>query len=199
MLALFGLRITLAYAIFAFSAAIFSGIAWEKLGFRSLIKRVRVTAPAEEPLVITSKSTWWGRNKPHLARAGGSALVLFRQLLPYLLLGASIGAVIHSFVPQEFIVRVAGPDNPAAIPVAAIIGIPMYIRAATIIPISAALLGKGMGIGAVIALIIGGAGASIPEVTLLTAIFQKKLVIIFVATVLIVAIIAGFTFNALLA
>jgi uncharacterized membrane protein YraQ (UPF0718 family) len=63
-----------------------------------------------------------------------------------------------------------------AIPIAAVIGIPMYIRAETIIPISAVLMGKGMGVGAVVALIIGGAGMSILEISLLAAIYRKQLV-----------------------
>jgi hypothetical protein len=73
----------------------------------------------------------------------------------------------------------------------------MYIRAETIIPISAVLLSKGMGIGAVVALIIGGAGASIPEVTLLASIFKKRLVAAFVISVLSVAISAGIIFQLL--
>ena len=66
------------------------------------------------------------------------AFSLFRQLVPYLLLGAGIGAFIHGFVPTEIISRIAGPDNPLAVPVAAIIGIPIYIRAETMIPIGLA-------------------------------------------------------------
>lgn len=112
-------------------------------------------------------------------------------MVPYLLLGAAIGAFIYGFVPEDLIVSVAGPGNPLAIPVAAVIGVPMYIRAETIIPISAVLLAKGMGIGAIMALIIGGAGASIPEVTLLASIFQRRLVAAFVATVMGVAIVTG--------
>lgn len=130
----------------------------------------------------------------HRARLGSAlrfALGLFRQVVPYLILGAGIGAFIYGFVPEDLIVLLAGPDNPLAIPIAAVIGVPMYIRAETIIPISAVLAAKGMGIGAVIALIIGGAGASIPEVTLLASIFQRRLVVAFVATVLGVAIITG--------
>jgi len=73
----------------------------------------------------------------------------------------------------------------------------MYIRAETIIPISAVLLEKGLGIGAVMALIIGGAGASIPEVTLLASIFEKRLVAAFVVTVLGVAVLAGVLFQVL--
>jgi len=126
-----------------------------------------------------------------------SALSLFRQVLPYLILGAAIGAFIYGFVPEDLIVALAGPGNPLAIPVAAIIGVPMYIRAETIIPISAVLLAKGMGIGAVMALIIGGAGASIPEVTLLASIFEKRLVAAFVVTIVGVAILTGFLFQVL--
>jgi len=73
----------------------------------------------------------------------------------------------------------------------------MYIRAETIIPISAVLVGKGMGIGAVMALIIGGAGASIPEVTLLASIFEKLLMVAFIVTVLGVALLAGLIFQML--
>jgi uncharacterized membrane protein YraQ (UPF0718 family) len=79
-----------------------------------------------------------------------------------------------------------------------VFGVPMYIRAETIIPISAVLLGKGMAIGAAIALIIGGAGASIPEVTLLSAIFERRLVAAFVITILGVAILAGIAFQVLI-
>jgi uncharacterized membrane protein YraQ (UPF0718 family) len=75
----------------------------------------------------------------------------------------------------------------------------MYIRAETVIPISAVLLEKGMGIGAVMALIIGGAGASIPEVTLLASIFEKRLVAAFVITIFGVAVLAGSIFQFLAA
>ncbi len=68
----------------------------------------------------------------------------------------------------------------------------MYIRAETIIPISAALVGKGMGLGTVLALIIGGAGASIPELIILGSMFRKKLVLAFAINVFIVAIVAGY-------
>src|SRR5699024_2465305 len=86
----------------------------------------------------------------------------------------------------------AGGDKPWTIPIASIVGIPMYIRAEAILPIGDALVSKGMGIGSVIALLIGGAGASIPEVVLLSKFFKKKLVIIFVSSILLVAISTGF-------
>jgi uncharacterized membrane protein YraQ (UPF0718 family) len=82
-----------------------------------------------------------------------------------------------------------------AIPVAAIIGIPLYVRAETVIPIAVALTEKGMSMGAVIALIIGGAGMSIPEMSMLAGIFKVRLVTVFVAVVFATAVLAGFVFN----
>ncbi|MCL6611161.1 MAG: permease [Peptococcaceae bacterium] len=102
------------------------------------------------------------------------------------------------FVPEELVVKIAGTGNPFAIPVAALIGVPMYIRAETIIPISAVLLDKGMSMGAVMALVIGGAGASIPETIILASIFRRELVISFILAVLAVAILAGYFFDLVL-
>ena len=127
-----------------------------------------------------------------MKRAFLFAMGTFRQVFWYLLLGAGIGALIYGFFPQDIVVKLAGPGNPWSIPIAAGIGVPMYIRAETIIPISAALVEKGMGMGTVLALIIGGAGASIPEITLLASLFKKKLLAAFVLNVFLVAIVAGY-------
>jgi hypothetical protein len=127
-----------------------------------------------------------------MKRASLSAIDTFKGVFWYLLLGAAIGAFIYGFFPQDLVVRLAGPGNPWSIPIAAAIGVPMYIRAETIIPISAALVGKGMGLGTVLALIIGGAGASIPELIILGSMFKKKLVLAFAVNVFIVAIVAGY-------
>ena len=83
-------------------------------------------------------------------------------------------------------------------PIAAVLGIPLYIRAETAIPIGVALMGKGMSIGAVISLVIGGAGMAIPEMSLLASIFRRKLVAIIVLVIFLTAVIAGYLFNILL-
>jgi uncharacterized membrane protein YraQ (UPF0718 family) len=79
--------------------------------------------------------------------------------------------------------------------VAAIIGVPIYIRAETMIPIGLALIEKGMSTGAVLALVIGGAGASIPELTLLSAIFKRKMLAAFVLTIITIAVAVGYLAN----
>jgi len=130
--------------------------------------------------------------KEKMKRASLSAIDTFKGVFWYLLLGAGIGAFIYGFFPQDIVVKVAGPGNQWSIPIAAAIGVPMYIRAETMIPISAALVGKGMGLGTVLALIIGGAGASIPEMIILGSMFKRKLVLAFALNVFVVAIVAGF-------
>lgn len=120
------------------------------------------------------------------------ALSDFVDVLPYLLIGIAIGSVIYGFMPTELLVQYAGPDNPFAIPVAAVIGVPLYIRAEAVIPLAAALMAKGVGAGTVLALIIGSAGASLTELILLRSLFTPKLLVAFVAVIFSMAMIAGY-------
>ncbi len=133
--------------------------------------------------------------KERMKRASLEAVATFKGVFWYLMLGAGIGAFIYGFFPQNLVVRLAGPGNPWTIPIAAALGVPMYIRAETVIPIGAALIGKGMGVGTVLALVIAGAGASIPEIIILGAIFKRRLIFAFVLTVFVVAIVAGYLVN----
>jgi len=194
LLMLLGWKITAIYLVFTFVAAVLAGLLVERLGFASSVKSVTVEGGNVGGLTADPMpgAGFWEIHGPRIKRAFGFAWALFKHIFIYLMIGAAVGAAIYGFVPQDLIVKIAGPDNPLAIPVASIIGIPMYIRAETIIPISAVLMGKGMGVGAVVALIIGGAGMSIPEISLLTAIFKKRFVAVFVGVILVVAVLAGF-------
>jgi uncharacterized membrane protein YraQ (UPF0718 family) len=196
--ALIGPVPTAMYAVITFCAALVLATLLGRFGFARYVKEVTVEGMAAAPACACEGGTFAERHGPRFSAALHFAVSLFRQVFPYLILGAAIGAFIYGFIPADLIVSVAGPDNPLAIPAAALIGIPMYIRAETIIPISAVLLQKGMGAGAVMALIIGGAGASIPEITLLSAIFERRLVAAFVVTVLGIAVLAGFAFGVIL-
>ncbi|MFI3246479.1 MAG: permease [Ferrimonas sp.] len=118
----------------------------------------------------------------------------FKQVLPYLMIGVAVGAFIYGFIPTEFIVQYAGEAKWYAIPIAAIIGIPLYIRAETVIPLSAALVQKGMASGSVMALIIGSAGASLTEVILLKSLFKKQMIVAFLFVILAIAMGAGYLY-----
>ena len=185
---LMGWKITALYFAVTFLAAIVIGLMLDSLGFAAQVKSVaavRGCCDCEQAEDAKSR----------VQRSARFAFSLFRQLVPYLLLGAGIGAFIHGFVPTELISSIAGSGNPFAVPVAAIIGVPIYIRAETMIPIGLALIEKGMGTGAVLALVIGGAGASIPELTLLSAIFKRKMLAAFVLTIITIAVAVGYLAN----
>lgn len=126
------------------------------------------------------------------AKARADAWQQFREVLPYLLLGVLVGSCIYGFIPAEWIAAHAGADNPLAIPFSAVVGIPLYIRAEAVIPLASVLLGKGMGMGAVMALIIGCAGASLTEVILLKSMFRTPMIVAFLTVILGMAILMGY-------
>lgn len=113
-------------------------------------------------------------------------------MLPYLFIGVFIGAFIYGFVPETFITKYASGDSSISVLIASVVG---YIRPETMLPIAGALASKGMSLGTVVSLIIGGAGASIPEVVLLSKLFKKEFVVSFVIAILVVAISTGLIVN----
>lgn len=115
-----------------------------------------------------------------------------RKLAPLLFISILIGSLIYGLVPNELIESLAGSNNPWAIPLAAVIGIPLYISATAMIPLASALLAKGVGAGVLLALIIGSAGASLTELILLSHLFKRALLIAFVLVVISMAISAGY-------
>ncbi|MBA8226158.1 permease [Escherichia fergusonii] len=125
------------------------------------------------------------------------ALQQFKDVLPYLLLGVLIGSFIYGFIPSVWIAAHAGADNPFAIPLSAVVGIPLYIRAEAVIPLASVLMTKGMGLGALMALIIGSAGASLTEVILLKSMFRMPMIAAFLTVILGMAILMGYLTQAL--
>jgi uncharacterized membrane protein YraQ (UPF0718 family) len=187
--ALMGLKACITYGIVTFGASIIFGVVLEKTGFSAHVKNVRIKNPNEKNEFIPN--TFQGRFKSAFRSAWND----FTAVLPFLLIGVGIGAAIYGYLPQDIVVKVAGPDNPLAIPAAALLGIPLYIRAETAIPIGLALFQKGMSLGAVIALIVGGAGMAIPEMSMLASIFKKRLVSAVVVVIFSTAVIGGYVFN----
>jgi len=119
----------------------------------------------------------------------------FLSFAPYIAIGVAIGAVVHGFVPQELLTKYASADNPLAIPIAAIIGIPLYIRASSMVGLAPALIDGGVSMGVILALTVAGAGASLPEMIMLKKIFKLPIMIFFVIAVFTMAIGCGFLVN----
>ena len=192
LIALMGFKSALIYFLVTLVASIIFGIALEKMGGEKLIKKVKVKSDNQLNLIIPKNF------KDKLKVSFLKAWSDFKGVVIYLLIGVGVGSAIYGYLPQEFVLKFAGQDNLLAIPIAAVIGIPLYIRAEAAIPIGVALMQKGMSVGAVIALIIGGAGMAIPEMIMLASIFKKKLVLLIVIVIFLTAVIGGITFNLIL-
>ena len=197
LLVFFGPLPTVVYALITFVFAICVGLLLDKLGVSRYVKNVNVSGGCgcEDITWEKLEGTFWQKQWQACKYAVKDAIGLFKGVIGWLLLGAGIGAFIYGFVPTELLENFAGADNLWAIPLAAVIGIPMYIRVETMIPIAGILMEKGVSAGVVIALILGGAGCSIPEVSLLNSIFKKPMVVTFVLCILLVAIGTGFAFT----
>ncbi|MDT0716170.1 permease [Staphylococcus chromogenes] len=183
--ALLGWKVAIVYFVVLAIFSILTGLAFSKMNLADSYKGVNV------------KGDGFFANKTgsRLKQALNDAWAFLYPMLPYLFIGVFIGAFIYGFVPETFITKYASGDGVIAVLIASVIGIPMYIRPETMLPIAEALVSKGMSLGTVVALIIGGAGASIPEVVLLSKLFKKKFVVSFVIAILVVAVATGLIVN----
>ncbi|EFJ0290420.1 permease [Escherichia coli] len=215
----FGWKVTLLYAIIAAGVSVLASIILDSLGFeRHIIAsksssanccapaktspgttytpiKVSCCSPAAKAIenpVVTCCSTKAVVSINPIKLATKDALQQFKDVLPYLLLGVLIGSFIYGFIPSAWIAAHAGADNPFAIPLSAVVGIPLYIRAEAVIPLASVLMTKGMDLGALMALIIGSAGASLTEVILLKSMFRMPMIAAFLTVILGMAILMGY-------
>lgn len=157
-LTFFGLKPTIAYAASSFIFAVVIGLLLDKLGFQKEVKNVSLKGSSDDELAYEKiEGVFLEKNKVVFKAALGESLVLFKQVVPFLILGAGIGAFIYGFIPEDLLSKFAGKSNIFSVPIAAIAGIPMYIRTETMIPVAKILIDKGVGPGTMVALIIGSA------------------------------------------
>jgi len=122
------------------------------------------------------------------------AVALFKKIAPYAILGAAISGIALAYVPTDMVEKYVGNDSWYAIPIAASIGVPLYLRIEMVIPLLSTLLAKGMSMGAAFALLIGGTGASIPEIAILSSMLKPKGLVAFTLTVMVIAMLGGVLF-----
>jgi len=189
----FGIKVTAFYFAIAMGVSIIAGYTLEKLGFEKYVKEDAYSEPVKSGCGSSCGAKKAPENK--WLKIWNSTWADFKKVLPYLVGGIALGSMIYGFMPTEFVAKMASDENPFAIPVAAVIGIPLYIRAEAVIPLSAALAAKGMSLGAVMALIIGSAGASLTEVILLKSIFKNQMILAFLFVILGMAMGAGFLYQ----
>ena len=188
---LFGWRIALLYLSLGLAVAMVSG--W-------IIGRMRMEAYLED----------WVRNMPKVqASTEGNGITLAERIdggfnsvreivgkvWPYILAGIAIGAGIHGYVPEDFMASFMGREAWWSVPLAVIIGVPMYTNAAGVIPIVQALLAKGAALGTVLAFMMSVIALSLPEMIILRKVLKIRLIVTFVSVVASGILLVGYVFN----
>ena len=191
---MFGWKIALLYMGLGLAVAIVAG--W-------VIGRLKMEPYLED----------WVRDMPTIQAAAGEArmtlgeridagLASVREIVgkvwPYILVGIAIGAAIHGWVPQDFMASFMGRDAWWSVPLAVLIGVPMYSNAAGVIPIVQALLAKGAALGTVLAFMMSVIALSLPEMIILRKVLKIRLIATFIGVVATGILIVGFVFNAVL-
>jgi hypothetical protein len=189
---LFGWKIALIYIGTGLLVAIFAGIVIGKLKMEKYVQDYvwEMQVGNAEITVMTF------REKIDYARE--YTLGLLKKIWPYVVVGVGIGAFIHGYVPQDFLAKWAGRDNPFAVPVAVALGVPLYSNAAGVIPIVQALTAKGMAMGTVLAFMMAVTALSLPEAIILSNVLKKPLLATFFGIVALAIVCVGYLFNAIL-
>jgi uncharacterized membrane protein YraQ (UPF0718 family) len=189
LMSIFGWKVAVIYVIVGLVIAVAGGTLIEKLHLEDQVEDFirngrRMDTPQNE---LTKRD----RLKYAWEQVAGTA----KKVLPYVIAGVGIGAVIHNWIPQEWIVRVLGTGNPFGVVLAAICGIPMYADIFGCIPIAEALVAKGAKLGVVLAFLMGVITLSLPSMIMLKKAIKSKLLGIFIAICTVGIILVGYFFN----
>ena len=194
LLGLFGWRIALLYLGLGLSIAIVAG--W-------VIGRLRMESSLEDWVrAMPRVEAHAGHERLTLSERVAAGFVAVRDIVgkvwPYILAGIAVGAAIHGYVPQQFMASIMGRDVWWAVPLAVLVGVPMYTNAAGVIPIVQALLAKGAALGTVLAFMMSVIGLSFPEMVILRKVLKTRLIATFVGVVAAGILVVGYVFNAVL-
>ncbi|WP_392336440.1 permease [Loktanella salsilacus] len=185
---IFSWPIALAYVGVGLLVAVIGGTIIGKLGMEDQVEEFVRNAP-----VTDADETMTKRERIDFARE--QVLDIVKKVWPYVLIGVGIGAAIHNWVPAETISALLGQDKWWAVPVATVVGIPMYADIFGTLPIAEALVGKGVGLGTVLAFMMAVTALSLPSLIMLKRVVKMPLLVTFTGIVTIGILTIGFTFN----
>jgi uncharacterized membrane protein YraQ (UPF0718 family) len=197
-LGMFGVKATLVYVISGILLGVISGAVLGKMNLEPLltdwVRQVWKQAKADQEVFDAEKTTFVQRIPTITKEAFG----IVKSVFVYVLIGIAIGAAMHGYVPEGFFEQYIGKDTWYAVPLAVLLGVPMYANAAGIIPVIQVFVAKGIPIGTSLAFMMAVVGLSIPEATLLKKVMTTKLVFIFFGVVAACIILSGYLFNLIL-
>jgi len=191
---LFGWKIALIYMGTGLLVAIVAGMIIGKLKLEKWVEEYVYKIKSLGAAADIAKQTFRDR----LVYARENTTDILKKVWVYVIVAIGIGGFIHGYVPEDFLVRYAGPQNPFGVPIAVALGVPLYSNAAGVIPIVYALMEKGMSMGTVLAFMMAVTALSLPEMIILRKVLQIKLLAVFVGIMTVTIIGVGYLFNAIL-
>ena len=189
LISFFGLKIAIAYVVVGLILAVIGGTLIEKFGFEKYVEGyVKEIENVDTEVPEMSR-------KERISYSKEQVRDIIKRVWLYVLIGVGIGAAIHNWIPQSFIENVVGGNNPFAVMLATVVGIPMYADIFGTIPIAEALFAKGVDVGTIVSFMMAVTALSLPSIIMLRKVVKPKLLAIFVSIVSAGIIIIGYLFN----
>lgn len=189
LMSIFGWKVAVVYVLVGLLIAVAGGTLIEKMHLEDQVQEfIRNGKSIDLPVEEITKTD-------RLKYAWDQVVSTAKKVVPYVVLGIAVGAVIHNWIPEKWIVSILGTGNPFGVVIATVAGIPMYADIFGCIPIAEALLAKGARLGVVLSFMMGVTTISLPSIIMLKKAVKPKLLGIFVAICTIGIIVVGYFFN----
>lgn len=189
LMSIFGVKVAITYVVIGLVIAVIGGTLIEKMGMDQYV----------EEFIRTSKSI--DIESPNLTKrdrvkfSKEQVVETFKKVFPYILIGVGIGAIIHNWIPQEWIEKILGSNNPFGVILATLVGVPMYADIFGTIPVAEALLSKGAQLGTILSFMMAVTTLSLPSMIMLRKAVKPKLLWTFIAICTVGIIVVGYLFN----
>ena len=191
LMSVFGARVAVVYVILGLVIAVIGGTLLEQMGMERYVEDFIKNAPHLE----VEGQTLTRRERVQYAKE--QLLSTIKKVAPYIFIGVAIGAFIHNVVPQVWVEKILGSNNPLAVILATLVGVPMYADIFGTIPVAESLLFKGAGLGTILAFMMAVTTLSLPSMIMLKKAVKPKLLAVFIAICTVGIIIVGYFFNAI--
>ena len=192
---LFGLKTTVIYVVSGILLGTISGMILQKLKLEKYLSPwVQQVLENSQKETETFELTG-AKLKDRLPSIWKESKTILKGILPYVVVGIAVGAVMHGYIPEGFFEQYLSKDNLFAVPVATLLAVPMYSGASGVLPVIQVLVSKGIPLGTAIAFMMGVVGLSLPEAMLLKKVMTMRLIGVFFGVVTICIIISGYIFN----
>jgi len=190
--ALFGWKIALIYMATGLTVAIIAGVIIGKLKMEKYLEEDVFSIKIGDVEIV--KPSW----KQRITDAWSYALDLVKKIWPYIIVGLVIGAAIHGWAPGDWLAKYAGRSNPFAVPIAVLIGIPLYSNAAGTLPIVSELTKLGVPMGTALSFMMAVTALSLPEMIILRKVLKPRLLAVFIGIMAVTIVFIGYFFNIIL-